>query len=233
MVAFLISGLLLGLGSSFHCAGMCGPLVLTMPFYTADGSLRIQSVVEYHFGKAMMYAILGGFFGVFGMGIKLAGFQQWFSIVFGVAIILFVLGPLWFVRIRKFKEFIVSIWIKFIFNISLVGGNKTYFLLGFSNGIIPCGIVYVALAASVLAYSASLGALFMFLFGIGTIPVLSLIISGRHLIKSKLNFSFTKISQWMTLGLAILFILRGLNLDIPFISPKIAENHKLECCKRK
>jgi len=233
MLTFLISGLLLGLGSSFHCAGMCGPLVLTMPFYSKDGSVKIRSVVEYHFGKTFMYAVLGGVFGIFGMGIKLAGFQQWFSIIFGIVIFIFILGPLWSESIRVYKDSIVVFWIKLITKISILAGNKTYFLLGMSNGIIPCGIVYIALSASVLAYSAGFGALFMLLFGIGTIPVLSIVITGRHLMKRKLKFSFSKISQVATMILAILFILRGLNLDISYLSPKVAEDHKLECCKRK
>ncbi|MBK9272555.1 MAG: sulfite exporter TauE/SafE family protein [Saprospiraceae bacterium] len=232
MWIFLFSGFILGLGSSLHCAGMCGPLVLTMPFQRPDGAIQIRAVLEYHLGKTLSYALFGGIFGFFGMGLKLVGFQQWFSVIFGILLLLFLIGPKINSHAKDWKNKLMIVWSKYISLLFKINNRKTFILLGMSNGLIPCGVVYVALAASVMGYSPGLSMAFMAFFGFGTIPILTLIIGGSKLFKPKRFFSYTKLGQVATLLLALLFILRGLNLDIPFLSPKLADNHHIECCKR-
>jgi sulfite exporter TauE/SafE len=232
MLEFLLSGLFLGLASSIHCAGMCGPLVLSMPFYGSEGRLSWRSVFEYHIGKTLMYAFLGALFGVFGMGIRISGFQQIFSIVFGVFLLIVLFGPKLHPQIGQLIQRVEMGYHVLVSKVVKFGSGGAFLVLGLTNGIIPCGMVYVALGASVLAYSVSYGALFMILFGLGTLPVLTSIIAGRSLIKKKFSTSFVQIKNLTLLILALLFILRGMNLGIPYLSPQIGADDKLECCKK-
>jgi sulfite exporter TauE/SafE len=232
MWEFLLSGLLLGLASSLHCAGMCGPLVLSMPFYSSDGHLSWRSMFEYHIGKTLMYTALGALFGVFGMGIKISGFQQVFSISFGILLLIILFGSKLHPKIGQMIQKLELYYNGFIGKVMKLGSGGAFIVLGLTNGIIPCGMVYVALGASVLAYSVGYGALFMALFGLGTLPVLTSIIAGRTLIRKKFSTSFIKIKNVTLLILALLFILRGMNLGIPYLSPQIGNDDKLECCKK-
>lgn len=232
MWEFLISGLLLGLASSLHCAGMCGPLVISMPFYNADGQLSWKSVVEYHFGKTLMYATLGAVFGVFGMGIRISGFQQIFSIAFGIILLLIVLGPRFSPVIKTVVHKLEAWYSSMVSKVLTFKKGGAFVVLGLTNGIIPCGMVYVALGASVMAYSITYGALFMACFGLGTLPILTSIIAGRTFLSRSLSANFGKLKNAAVILLALLFILRGMNLGIPYLSPKMGEDHKLECCKK-
>jgi len=93
MFVFLLSALSLGLGSSLHCMGMCGPLVMAMPFQGSNGEVSISRLVLYHLGKTFSYASLGFVLGSFGMGFKLLGYQQSFSLIFGAFICFITLAP--------------------------------------------------------------------------------------------------------------------------------------------
>lgn len=233
MITFYLSGLFLGLGSSLHCAGMCGPLVLSMPFSDRHGRPSINNVVLYHMGKTISYTILGALFGIFGMGLKIAGSQQFFSIGFGLLILILVIGPKINNTINNYLRKIENRWSHAMIRLSNAARGRTLLILGLSNGFIPCGIIYIALAASVMTYNALDGAIFMALFGIGTIPILSFIILGQKMIREKIKFKMPNISMWLSIILASLFILRGLGLNIPYISPAINKDQKLECCKHK
>ena len=92
------------------------------------------------------------------------------------------------------------------------------------------GLVYAALATAAASGSAFCGALFMMLFGLGTLPVLLMISLGGW----KLNLSTRKAAAHVlplaTLVTATLLILRGMNLGIPYISPTLEQSSKVSCC---
>ena len=114
---------------------------------------------------------------------------------------------------------VVSNFVKKGFNkLTKTGSAQSLFLFGIINGFLPCGFVYVALAGAMTTGDFVSGALFMALFGLGTTPImLATSLVGKFIsggLKSRMN----KLIPVFAIILAIIFILRGLNLGIPFLT---------------
>ena len=221
MLQILFAGLILGTISSFHCVGMCGPLALALPFQHFSGLEKTLSLLLYHFGRISVYAGLGLVFGLAGRGLYLAGFQQWFSIGLGMLMLFFLVQYFVFrnfrqpALIRRFNQLIQG-WVMQIWK---TPSKSSLVWLGMANGLLPCGMVYLAIAGALNASQVKSGVLFMAMFGLGTLPALFAISYFGSLIKLSLR---NKIRQWTPIIvalMAIVLILRGLNLGIPFISP--------------
>lgn len=215
--------LLTGLGGSLHCIGMCGPIMLALP--GADSKTVYFSRFVYHSGRILMYALLGAVFGLFGWGLNMAGFQQTVSILAGIIIILMGLGFLhWKTPLPKFIA-------KAFQNNSKNSGLGAQFTLGVLNGLLPCGLVYIALAGAVASQTWYGGAGYMALFGLGTFPAMYLIsILPKWVKANKMNW-FKQVTPVLSIIIGGLFIVRGLGLGIPYLSPKAdAMQHKMECC---
>ena len=220
-----IAGILLGLVSSFHCVGMCGPLALALPVHHLQKMQQAFAVLLYNLGRVITYTVLGGVFGWLGRGIYIAGFQQWFSIIMGVVILL--LAFLYYFLNRSFSP----AWLRSVHgSVQNIMGRllqsprlNHYFLLGMANGLLPCGLVYLAIAGSLSTTSVGESMVFMAFFGTGTLPTM-LILSffGVH-IKLSLRQQMRKAVPFIIAGMAVLLILRGLNLGIPFVSPVLAD----------
>ncbi len=212
------SALFLGLITGLHCVGMCGALVFALPqMFVAKN--KYLAIFIYHLGRCFAYLLIGLLVGIVGKGLIFAGFQQQISIFAGILMILtFVLS--------KFIPLSFSTRISTAFrNILKRTSYWKIFLMGCLNGFLPCGPVYGAASAS-LATSSVLGAMnFMFLFGIGTLPLLIFL----SWFGTQLSFRFAKKLQIIlpifTIILGILFILRGLGLGILFISPSPQRLH--------
>ena len=231
------SAIALGLLGSMHCIGMCGPIALALPIggYTASG--KWLGSILYNFGRAFTYAIIGALFGLIGQSFSLAGWQQYLSILLGTLLVVSVLLPK--KQLQKFK--ITSrMHTAVIFLKSKMGRlikKKSYsslFTLGLLNGLLPCGLVYVAVAAALATGNVIEGSVFMFLFGLGTIPaMLSMMFLGNVIsinFRAKIKQAFPVIMIFM----GLLFILRGMNLGIPYISPQVAQEDCtiVTCCKK-
>lgn len=220
-----VAGILLGLISSFHCVGMCGPLALALPVHHLQRMQQALAIGLYNIGRVTTYAALGGLFGWLGRGIYIAGFQQWFSIIMGILILVLAVlfyflnksvSPGW---LRVFHVGIQRIMGKLLQKSRLVH----YLLLGMANGLLPCGMVYLAIAGALTTTGVQQSVLFMAAFGAGTLPAM-LILSffGIH-IKLSLRQQIKKAVPFIIAGMAVLLILRGMNLGIPFVSPVLAD----------
>jgi len=218
----LLPAFLLGLISSFHCVGMCGPLAMAVPVQHLSPIAKRFAIVLYHTGRIITYTLLGLIFGVLGRHIFIAGFQQKASLVLGSIILFVVIYQRLFRNsytppfIQCFTDGLQDIMRK------LWGQHSSFssFLLGMTNGLLPCGMVYFALAGALSSASISGSILFMGLFGLGTLP---LMLSVHFVGTGYLTVSFrTKARRLVPVFIGcmgVLLILRGLNLGIPFISP--------------
>lgn len=230
LLVVVLAGLSIGVFGSFHCAGMCGPLALSLPINQFNERYKTGAVLLYNLGRAITYSIIGLVFGLLGTSFELFKMQQYLSIFAGV-FILFLLffsssifanwSPLTTYSLQVKKR--LSAFLK---------NDKTimsYLSIGILNGLLPCGLVYVAVAAAVASGGILHSGLLMFSFGIGTIPMMGFtMIFGKYMsgtLKNRLN----KISPFLIGMVAILLILRGLNLGIPYMSPK-EEGHRKTCC---
>ncbi|WP_118953504.1 sulfite exporter TauE/SafE family protein [Taibaiella helva] len=229
-VVILISSFMLGLGGSLHCLGMCGPLALSVPF-AREGKIRGLRIVVYYLGKAFAYGCLGALSGLLGKGIMLMSWQQGLSIAAGLAIILMVCIP---ALKAPGGNFLFRRQFSILYNrLQHKARLSDYGLLGFLNGMLPCGLVYTALAAALLAGGWAGGFTAMFLFGLGTVPALVLLVLFHQKISIKLRRRLRPASVILSVGIGLLLILRGLNLGIPYISPEWNGKTVKHCCSRK
>jgi len=224
MQAELLTGLLLGFLGSFHCIGMCGPLVLALPAGTKFYFRRVL----HNFGRVITYGTFGLIFGLIGSRLYLAGLQQAVSIIMGVTIIILITLPQSYKS--KFFSFtgINKLLITLKKNLSSLYKSNSFFSvlgIGILNGFLPCGFVYIALTGALVVGNPQGSALFMIMFGLGTIPVMLAVSIAGKLITINLRDRFRKLIPVFSVLIALLFILRGLNLGIPYLSPKL-ENLK-------
>lgn len=226
------SGFLIGIIGSLHCLVMCGPLV--MAAQKKEFIKNTSSGIIYHSGRLLAYVFIGLLFGLVSKAISLFIFQQYLSILAGVLLILITFSH--YVNINKFQilpGYNISSWLyrSSTFKSSLIAS----FMLGLSNGFLPCGLVYVA-AISGLQFINPIETIFyMFLFGFGTFPIFILLHIGNKILFKRISFNFSILTNGVTLTLALLLILRGLNLNIPYVSPGVSEaNHTIKnCCSSK
>jgi sulfite exporter TauE/SafE len=216
------SAFVIGLVGSVHCLGMCGPIVLVLPGDVRERGRFFVSRVLYNLGRAVTYAFMGLVVGFIGQSIALAGYQQWLGIAAGVLMILSVLLPTKTARkILPTKQYdraleaLKSRLGKLLANTS----QSSLFTIGILNGFLPCGLVYMALAGSLAMGSAIGGAAYMFLFGLGTLPLLFAASYAGGMITGEMRRKINRLIPVGVFLLGTLFILRGLSLGIPFISP--------------
>jgi len=215
----------LGLLSSAHCIGMCGPLALAVPSPRNSFLQRFTSALLLNGGRVVTYALLGAASGLFGRGLQLAGLQQVVSIGLGVAILVGLIAPRVLSRLRLSQG--PALLVMRAQGLMARQLKRTspegLFLTGVLNGLLPCGMVYLGLAGALAQDGWSTGALFMVFFGLGTWPALvGLKVSSSYLSPS-VRSAMSRLAPVAYLFMAVLFILRGLDLGIPYISPDLPE----------
>lgn len=220
----LWSAFLIGLFGSFHCIGMCGPIALALPIQNNNMVRMILGRLLYNIGRAITYAAIGLLFGLIGQSLSLAGFQQSVSIVAGVLILLMVLLPskisqkLYLLKpAYGFTNFLKR---KFGMLLRQKTISATFFI-GLLNGFLPCGLVYIAVAGALGTGHYLDGAAYMFVFGIGTIPIMLTVSLAGNFIGINVRKRINKMIPAFMIILAFLFILRGMNLGIPYVSPQL------------
>ena len=218
----LYSAFIFGLISSFHCVGMCGPIAMMLPVDRNNEAKKITQIITYHIGKLTAYGILGLVFGLLGRSFYLAGMQQQLSIIVGVLMIVVALVPEKIFAKYNFSKPIYKVITKVKSSLGQQFKNKSYkslFTIGLLNGFLPCGMVYVAIFGAIAMQSVSLGVLYMILFGIGTIPMLTAVIYVSNLLSFSFRGTLQKMIPVVAVVIGMLFIIRGLGLDIPYLSP--------------
>ena len=218
----LYSAIILGLISSFHCIGMCGPIAMMLPVEKNNLAKKTTQILTYQLGRIVAYSSLGLLFGLLGKGLFIAGLQQQLSIIVGLLMILVALIPEKVFARYNFSKPVYRV----ISNVkSSLGkqfknkGYKSLFTIGLLNGYLPCGMVYVALFGAIAMQNIALSTTYMFLYGIGTIPMMSAIVYISNFITPKNRNTIQKAIPVLTILIGMLFIVRGLGLDIPYISP--------------
>lgn len=221
----LTAAILLGFLGSLHCVGMCGPLALAVPIRTRSGVLRVVSALVYNGGRILTYAFFGAFFGAMGYSLNIAGFQRYLTISMGLILILYVL--LHYLGKSNMNVYPDNwkpvIWIRKKLSALLRSNDPSKLLfVGMLNGFLPCGLVYMAIAGAITAGTISGGSVFMAVFGLGTLPaMLTLMVMGKYISLQWRNRIRKSIPVFLII-LGGLFIIRGMNLGIPYISPKIS-----------
>lgn len=226
----------IGLVGSFHCAGMCGPIALALPTARASTSQQLAANVLYQLGRITTYASIGLLFGFFGRGFSLAGIQQPVSIFIGLTMVATVLVPRLF-NLHKSPKFMQNLvlWIKKKLGHSLQKrGLTTLYITGLLNGLLPCGLVYMALLGALGIGTPMQSSAFMAAFGFGTFPMMFAIAFSGNLLSIKWRRALNKTVPYAVVILGTLLVLRGLGLGVHLVSPPnnaLQIENQQECVK--
>lgn len=218
----LYTAILLGLMGSLHCVGMCGPIAFMLPLDRTNRLKMFSQIFVYHFGRLAAYGIMGLAFGFFGKGLYVFGAQQKLSIFIGLLMILAVLIPAKSFNNYNFSKPLFRLVSKIKSSLGHQLQKKTtdtFLTIGFLNGFLPCGLVYMALFGSIAMASAGEGSLFMILFGLGTIPLMTSAAYLGNVLKTPLKKRIQQLIPIFVVVIGVLFIVRGLGLGIPYLSP--------------
>lgn len=231
-MSFLLAALSLGFLGSFHCIGMCGPISLALPVHKFSSLKKTLLILLYNLGRMSTYAIFGAVVGSLGHGIVIAGYQGALSITLGVFILAGLIFPRIFSANGKVGHSVYPFFSKLrnlLSGLLKKDAAGSLFSVGLLNGVLPCGLVYMGLAGATATGSALDGALFMFIFGAGTVPImLSLPLAGSFITVDARN-KIRKTLPFVVGLTAVLLVFRGLELGIPYVSPAAPTNNSASC----
>ncbi|MFZ1783914.1 MAG: sulfite exporter TauE/SafE family protein [Ferruginibacter sp.] len=235
MIQLFLAAFMIGIVGSFHCVGMCGPLALSLPLSNSSVVAKFSGALIYNAGRIVTYACFGALFGLIGQTASLFGFQQWLSIAAGAIILIFIILPKKYRLQQTASNYTNGFFIKLRLLLGRMftqKSNSSLFVIGLLNGLLPCGLVYMAAAGAIAAGSLGNSVLFMAAFGLGTLPVMWGIAFFGNYVGVSLRQKIRKVYPYMMALMACLLILRGMGLGIPYVSPEMnakkAEVHG--CC---
>ena len=221
-MTYLIGATTLGLLGSIHCLGMCGPIAFALPVHQRSFMGKLMGNLSYQFGRVTGYALIGLLFGFVGKALMLSGLQQRLSLVAGILMLLVVLFPKLLRKNTKFTSFIY----KSTFKLKQLLGSylkkqsfQALYVVGFLNAFLPCGLVYFALIGALATGNLGDSALYMAFFGMGTLPMMLSTMFAKDFMKLSFRNTIQKAMPYMLALMGVLFVLRGLGLGIPYISP--------------
>jgi sulfite exporter TauE/SafE len=219
-VSYLPLALIMGLLGSLHCAVMCGPLMLSLPMAKSSYLNSIIQLLLYQAGRILIYTFLGLLVGFIGSSFSVFANQETLSFIIGIILIGFT-----FLQLSgRYFKFLEGFQQRLIMPIAKLMGKVYHlpfwgFFAGILNGLIPCGMVYLALATALNSATTQGGGMFMFLFGLGTTPMMLMISLGGIYLKKYIRFNTKKLIPFFMLFLGILMVLRSADLGIAFLSP--------------
>lgn len=213
--ALFLAAFSMGLFGSPHCLGMCGGIVTAfgLSMQHVSDSKKNGLILTYHLGRLISYALLGLIASLVGVAI----FQSIMSnsaprIVLGAVLMLIGLAMLGLPLFNQLEKFGMRFWQslaplrKKVFPIDSFG--KALFA-GLLWGFLPCGLVYGALMMAIAGNNVATGAALMFVFGLGTMPMLIATQKTVGMLQSSIkNFRLRQINGviMMLSGLAVIFI---------------------------
>jgi uncharacterized protein len=204
-----ITALIMGFAGSLHCVGMCSPLAMTV------SSLRSNAMttrILYNLGRVSTYGMLGILVGSIGWMLPLSRFQQSFSIMLGILLLITAFGGTGYINIPFLTKLLgkLNLAIKIRFGSLLT--RKTYlstFLLGSLNGLLPCGLTFISLTYCLSLESPVASFIYMVVFGLGTLPAMLGATAIFQFIVKNFGVSFRKLTLVMLVISGTILIARA------------------------
>ena len=196
-----------GLLTSIHCISMCGAINL-MATYNKENKINLKRPILYNLGRLVSYTLLGGVVGFIGSIISINEVIN--GIIIIVASILMILMSLSMLNIIKFK--LPKL-------VKLKAKTSNSFIIGLLNGLMPCGPLQAMQVYALSTGSFVKGALSMFLFCLGTLPLMLSVGIIFNTVKGKKRIILNKIASTLILILSLGMLFRGISaLGINFNS---------------
>lgn len=230
----VLSGFIIGILGSLHCVGMCGPIALALPGRRWEGRLL------YNLGRIVTYSILGGLVALLGVGARMFQMQQAFSITMGILLLFWAVREMGWVKLPRFLGVLDRFSMAVRSGFSKWFGKGTLgslFMLGILNGLLPCGLVYLGLFSAAITADVFSGMAVMALFGLGTFPVMFALSWSSSRINTSWRSRLNRILPYSVMFFGLLFIVRGMALGIPYLSPKMEVEEatgkvEMSCCHK-
>ncbi len=213
-MTYFVAGAILGLAGSLHCAVMCGPLVLAMnPTARLPRQQACLQMLGYHAGRLLTYALLGGLVGSIGEELIPAGIGRGLAVGAGALLVLAAAGATIGTGLRP----IARAWS----SLALLASSRAiafarrhhrlgHAVLGAANGLLPCGLLYAALAAAVSSGGVIHSVALMIGFGSGTIPMLLALTMSAATIPATVRQRFRLVLPAVMALAGVLLIARGI-----------------------
>jgi hypothetical protein len=216
-MTILSTAFLLGLAGSLHCVGMCGPLLLALPLDAAGKRHVMGQMLVYHAGRILTYTAIGLLFGLLGKGLAVAGFQKTLSVAAGIFMLGMALMAWRFERLVAvlpgFGAFTSRVKSR-MGTLIRYNPNGSTFSIGLLNGLLPCGMVYAALAGAISSGGMLEGAGFMAFFGLGTLPLLLTVSAFNRSLGMAVRQRVRLAQPILLMVVGWLLLQRGLHLDL-------------------
>jgi len=229
MAALFFAALTLGMVGSFHCIGMCGPLAFSLPLSNSSDFAKFAGTFIYNIGRIVTYSVLGLVFGLAGKSFSIFGIQQWLSIIVGMGVLFFLFIPKRWITIRGTNNIVSEYNYRIrsaLGQLFLKRNYQSLFAIGLLNGLLPCGLIYMAIAGAIATADPSRSAFFMAMFGLGTLPVMWSVSFFGNYVSLGLRQKVRRAYPIMMALMACLLIIRGMGLGIPYVSP--AKNNSIK-----
>lgn len=208
---------MIGLLGSVHCVGMCGPLAFAVPSLQSGWGYLVLDKLIYQMGRIISYCFLGILIGLLGRQLWLGGLQQGMSIFSGILIIIAAASRLFRIRISTSGSLLLKPFQQ-LFNYAL-RHKANHLIIGMVNGLLPCGFVYLAMAGALNTGSVNSAISYMFWFGLGTTPLMFIAGLSAGFTGVVFRRRINQVVPYLMLFLGCWFILRGMELNIPYLSP--------------
>ena len=229
----IILAFTLGLMSSFHCVGMCGPIALALPIHQGSRARQVAGLLAYNGGRVGTYALLGAGVGALSGAVIWVGYLRYLSIAAGGLMLLYVLWPARLDRVLK----VPAVWQRAVARLKSGMGQylrsrtlSGWAVLGMLNGLLPCGLVYLALISSVATGSFLNGAAYMFAFGLGTLPAMMAVGFFKQWFSPTIRSRIRRLTPVLMAVAGIWLLGRGLLIEFPTLSGLSATPAEIPLC---
>jgi sulfite exporter TauE/SafE len=220
------SAFLLGLLGSFHCAAMCGPLMLGL----GARGYSLFNLVVHHVGRWIGYSALAVVFRLAVSPLYLFELQQYIAFLSGGFLIVFGLKAHIPVVQKSFAKLTQAVSSQMN---TLHAARTGSLFLGILNGLLPCGLSFGAAILSLNTATFWQSAVYMVIFGLGTMPMLWVIAYLPRFGKQGFIRDFNQWTPKLMVVIGVVVIIRSAGWGIPFISPTYnAQEERAECCHR-
>jgi uncharacterized protein len=211
----LLTALIMGVAGSLHCAGMCSPLAMAI---ASKSPGAMTNRILYNLGRISMYGLLGAIVATIGYIFPFGKFQNALSLTLGVSLLMMAALGTTAVRIPFFTEPVIkfTVALRKMFGTFIQSKTRgTLVLLGALNGLLPCGLTFLALSFCLTLSTPLEGFAYMFTFGIGTLPVMLGLVSVVGLITNRLKWNIKGVTTGLMVISGLLLIARVFVVYLP------------------
>lgn len=207
----------IGLLTSVHCLAMCGGICLTQCALQKEGATgnkftALSPGFYYNLGRVISYTVIGALVGALGSVVSFSGHLKGLvQVIAGIFMVIMGLNMLNILPgLRRLAPRMPKIFAKKIY-----AGHKSKspLYIGLLNGLMPCGPLQAMQLYALSTGSPIKGAISMFLFSIGTVPLMFAFGALSSFLSKKFTGKMMSAGAVLVVVLGIFMFNSGLSLS--------------------